>query len=101
MSPLIPNPSLVNFCIYGIGSTGMSVINYFEKNNFKEYRVWDDDEVLRRFHGLNIKKKTGEKLFSQHLDSAEFIVVSPGISLKKAKLKKKTNRKQTQNYYRY
>ena len=89
MSPLIPNPSLVNFCIYGIGSTGMSVINYFEKNNFKEYRVWDDDEVLRRFHGLNIKKKTGEKLFSQHLDSAEFIVVSPGISLKKAKLKKK------------
>ena len=79
MDPLILNSSLMNFCIYGLGSTGMSVVNYFKKKNFLDYQVWDDD----------IKKKKGEKIFSKHLDLTDYIVVSPGISLRKAKLKKK------------
>ncbi len=77
MDPLILHSSLMNFCIYGLGSTGMSVVNYFKKKNFLDYQVWDDD----------IKKKKGEKIFSKHLDLTDYIVVSPGISLKKAKLK--------------
>tara|TARA_Y100000590_G_scaffold383669_2_gene454533 strand:- start:8078 stop:9361 length:1284 start_codon:yes stop_codon:yes gene_type:complete len=79
MNPLILNSSLMNFCIYGLGSTGMSVVNYFKRKNFSNYKVWDDA----------MKKKKGEKIFSKHLDVTDYIVVSPGISLKKAKLKKK------------
>ncbi len=69
----------MNFCIYGLGSTGMSVVNYFKRKKFSNYQVWDD----------NIKKKKEEKIYSNHLDSTDYIILSPGISLKKAKLKKK------------
>ena len=68
----------MNFCIYGLGSTGKSVVNYFKRKNFSSYVVWDD----------NMKKKKQKKFFSKHLDFADYIVISPGISLKKAKLKK-------------
>ena len=69
----------MNFCIYGLGSTGRSVINYFKEKNINSYKVWDD----------NIKKKEDKKIFSKYLDYADYIVLSPGISLNKAKLKKK------------
>ena len=75
----------MNFCIYGLGSTGRSVINYFKEKNINSYKVWDD----------NIKKKEDKKIFSKYLDYADYIVLSPGISLNKAKLKKKTYKKQT------
>ena len=70
---------LRSFCIYGLGATGMSVVNYFNRENFKRYEVWDD----------NIPIKTKVDNFLIDLDTADFIVMSPGISLKKAKLKKK------------
>ena len=89
MAPLILNSSLINFCVYGLGSTGMSVINYFNREKFTDYRIWDDDKVRRAFHGFEIEEKKGKKIFSQHLNSTDYIIVSPGISLKKAKLKKK------------
>ena len=79
MNPLIFNSSSMNFCIYGLGSTGKSVVNYFKRKNFSDYVVWDD----------KMKKKREQNFFSKHLDSADYIIVSPGISLKKAKLKKK------------
>ena len=47
-----------NFAIYGLGITGRSVINFFRKNNFKNYIIWDDDiKVLKSNLGLI---KTGE-----------------------------------------
>ena len=70
---------LKSFFVYGLGVTGMSVVNYFNKNNFTRYDVWDD----------NISAKTKLNNFSMKLDKANFIVMSPGISIKKAKLKKK------------
>ena len=69
----------MNFCIYGLGSTGKSVVNYFKRKKFLDYKVWDD----------RMNKEKEIKFFSEHLDSADYIVVSPGISLRKAKLKKK------------
>ena len=78
MNPFILNSSLMNFCIYGLGSTGTSVVNYFKRKNFLDYVVWDD----------NMKKKK-KIFFSKHLDTADYIVLSPGISLRKSKLKKK------------
>ena len=70
---------LKSFCIYGLGTTGTSVVSYFNKNNFTRYDAWDD----------NLSTKTKFNNFSMNLDKTDFIVMSPGISLKKAKLKKK------------
>ena len=36
------------FAIYGLGSTGNSVINFFKKNKIKKYYMWDDDIRIRR-----------------------------------------------------
>ena len=72
--------SLRASCIYGLGTTGMSVINFIHRRTDFEYHVWDDDFTL--------KKKIGKKNFSKSLDTVDFIVMSPGVSLKKAKLKK-------------
>ena len=30
------------FLVYGLGLTGKSVVNFFEKNKIKNYEVWDD-----------------------------------------------------------
>ena len=70
---------LKSFFIYGLGVTGMSVVNYFNKNNFTRYDGWDDN--------ISVKSKLNN--FSTDLDKTDFIVMSPGISLKKAKLKRK------------
>ena len=91
--PLILNKSRINFCVYGLGLTGMSVIKFFNKKNFNEYKVWDDNKVLKSLHTHKRGKKKEEKIFSKQLDASNYIVVSPGVSLKKAKLKKKTYRK--------
>jgi len=87
--PLILNKSRINFCVYGLGLTGMSVIKFFNKKNFNEYKVWDDNKVLKSLHTHKRGKKKEEKIFSKQLDASNYIVVSPGVSLKKAKLKKK------------
>ena len=88
-SSLILNSDETNFCIYGLGSTGLSVINYFKRKKFTDYRVWDDDHLPRALYGFKFSNKKEEKLFSQYLDSTKHIIISPGISLKKAKLGKK------------
>ena len=82
------NLSKKKFAIYGLGKTGKSVINYFERKGFKNWSAWDDNAKLQDFR-VPIKKKGGERLFTKHLDTAKFIVISPGISLHKASLKKK------------
>ena len=33
----------LSFLVYGLGITGKSVINFFKKNNFENYNVWDDN----------------------------------------------------------
>ena len=32
----------LSFLVYGLGVSGKSVVNFFEKNNIKNYQVWDD-----------------------------------------------------------
>ena len=85
MVPLISN----SFCVYGLGVTGQSVISYLKKKNFTNYYAWDDNKILRNFSGIRAYKKIDKKFFSKKLDSVDFIVMSPGISLKKTKFKKK------------
>ncbi len=78
-----------SFCIYGLGKTGWSVVNYFNRKGFTEYKVWDDNKILRSTYGLKNSSHKEEKLFSEYLDSTQYIVLSPGVNIKKAKLKKK------------
>jgi len=79
------------FCVYGLGATGQSVINYLnrERKYFSDYYVWDDDAAKRNFFGVHKNEKKVKAKFSEIIDFTDFIVLSPGISLKKAKLKKK------------
>ena len=79
------------FCVYGLGVTGQSVINYLNKERecFSDYYVWDDDAAKRNFFGAQIGEQKVKAKFSEIIDFTDFIVLSPGISLKKAKLKKK------------
>jgi UDP-N-acetylmuramoylalanine--D-glutamate ligase len=70
-----------SFAIYGLGSTGISVVNYFKKNKFRNFRAWDDKKKIKN---INCKKE----IFIKSLEKSDFIVVSPGININKSLLKK-------------
>ena len=42
------NFSKKSFAVYGLGTTGKSVIDFFSKVGFKNYIIWDDDIILRK-----------------------------------------------------
>ena len=71
------------FLVYGLGSTGLSVIKYFKKRKIYNFSVWDDDLKLRK----KFKSKSTSNLRNA-LENSDYIVLSPGISLKKTKYKK-------------
>ena len=64
------------FLVYGLGSTGKSVVNFFKKKKIKNFFVWDDKVSLKNEYknktNINIKKI---------LKEVDFIVLSPGVSL--------------------
>ncbi len=75
----------LSFLVYGLGSTGQSVINFLRKNNIKNYKVWDDNnrDFYKKFRPKNLKKALSE---------TNYIVLSPGVSLIKSKKKKLLNK---------
>ena len=82
--PSILNLKKLSFLVYGLGSTGESVIKYFKKKNISNYYIWDDSVKVRK------KFKNNKKLnLTKTLNKVDYIVLSPGISLKKNKYKKK------------
>ena len=50
-----------SFAIYGLGKTGVSVIDYLNKLSLKNYIIWDDNKNLKKKWKLNKKKR--KKLF--------------------------------------
>ena len=42
MTP-IKNFRSLSFLVFGLGMTGRSVVNFFNKNKIKNYLVWDDE----------------------------------------------------------
>jgi len=81
---------MTSFCLYGLGVTGESVINYFERKNLAiTYSAWDDDVSKRDLFAFHDKEEGKKRSFLQDMDTADFIIVSPGINLKKSELKKK------------
>ena len=77
--------STKSFAIYGMGKTGLSVINYLKKNNNSFTTYWDDSKEKKKLYNLNDKKK---KNFAESLDKVDYIIISPGINIKKLQLKK-------------
>ena len=75
------NFSNKNFCIYGLGTTGTSLLKWFKKNNFQNFEVWDDNESLMPLKNVKNKKKI-KNSFSKKLDSSDFILISPGVNFK-------------------
>ena len=71
----------LTFLVYGLGSTGKSVVTFFKKNNIKNYYVWDDYEksLYKRKRVRNLKKTIKE---------VNYIILSPGVSLKKTYYRK-------------
>tara|TARA_A100001011_G_scaffold397154_1_gene497279 strand:- start:812 stop:2104 length:1293 start_codon:yes stop_codon:yes gene_type:complete len=76
------NLKKTSFLVYGLGSTGNSVIKYFKKKHLNNFFVWDDN--------LNLRNKFGNR-FNANLNfvlkKVDYIILSPGISLKKTKHK--------------
>ncbi len=73
-----------SFLVYGLGSTGSSVVKYLKKRKIRDFFVWDDNIELRKKFGYNKKLKLDDIL-----KKVDYIILSPGISLKKAKHKNK------------
>ncbi len=71
----------LSFLVYGLGLTGQSVVKFFKKNKIKNYTVWDDNNktLFKNKRTDNLKK---------NLEEVDYIILSPGISLKNSKYKK-------------
>ena len=76
-----------SFAIYGLGLTGVSVLKFLIKKKIDNFFIWDDDKKIRILNKVN--KKYKERDFSKVLDEVNYIILSPGISIKKSRLKKK------------
>ena len=63
----------LSFLVYGLGSSGKSVVKFFRKNNFKKYKDWDDNKK-----DLFKSKRTNN--LKETLNKVDYIVLSPGIS---------------------
>ena len=37
-----------SFLVYGLGSTGESIIKFFKKNSISNFYVWDDKKKLKK-----------------------------------------------------
>lgn len=72
----------LTFLVYGLGATGKSVVNFFKKNRIKNYLVWDDKNK-------NLYRKKRPKNLESVLKKINYIVLSPGVSLRKSKNKNK------------
>tara|TARA_Y100001970_G_scaffold290261_1_gene423260 strand:+ start:572 stop:1864 length:1293 start_codon:yes stop_codon:yes gene_type:complete len=78
------NLKKLSFLVYGLGSTGSSVVKYLKKRKIRDFFVWDDNIELRKKFGYNKKLK-----LEDILKKVDYIILSPGISLKKVKHKNK------------
>ncbi len=75
----------LSFLVYGLGLTGQSVAKFFKKNNFKNFHVWDDEIK-------NIYKTKRTNDLTKTLKKADYIILSPGVSLNESKNKKRLSK---------
>ena len=63
-----------SFLVYGLGLSGLSVIRFFKKNKFKNFKIWDDKQT-------NLLKSHRTQNLDLILNQVDYIVLSPGISV--------------------
>ncbi len=82
----LPRLKELSFLIYGLGLSGLSVVKFFKKNKFKNFKVWDDNQkyLLKKYRTTNLERT---------LKQVDYIVLTPGISLIKNKNLKKFKKK--------
>ena len=68
-----------SFAVYGLGITGKSVVKFLKKNKVNKILAWDD-------RLLENNKKLDR--FRINLNVVDYIIVSPGINIKKSRFKK-------------
>ena len=68
-----------SFAIYGLGLSGLSTLKFLKKNKVKKIYTWDDKKKLKNSENLNS--------FLHVLNVVDYIVISPGINIKKTKFK--------------
>jgi len=66
------------FAIYGLGLSGLSAFKFLKKKKVKKIYTWDDKKL---------KNKENSNSFIKALNIADYIVISPGINVKKTKFK--------------
>jgi len=79
-----------SFAVYGLGLTGKSVVNFLKKNKVNKIFIWDDNLYK---HNYKLKKS-----FKEKLNDVNYIILSPGINIKKIKLKKILLKNKKKNY---
>ena len=62
-----------SFLVYGLGLSGLSVIRFFKKKKFKNFKIWDDKQT-------NLFKSHRTRNLDLSLNQVDYIVLSPGIS---------------------
>ena len=75
----------LSFLVYGLGSSGQSVVKFFKKKGIKNFKVWDDKnkKLFKNKRALNLNNV---------LSQVDYIILSPGISLKTLKVENKLNK---------
>ena len=68
------------FAVYGLGLTGKSAVSFLKKNKANKIYTWDDF--------LNNKSSKYETKFKNSLSIVDYIVLSPGINIKRSKFKR-------------
>jgi UDP-N-acetylmuramoylalanine--D-glutamate ligase len=73
-----------SFAVYGLGLTGSSVAKCLKKSKVKNYYLWDDNKKKRDL----LKIRSNNFFFLNALERVDYIVISPGINIKKSRFKK-------------
>ena len=83
---LIPKFKELSFLVYGLGLSGRSVVNFFQRNKIYNFKVWDDNQIklLKKYRTKNLKET---------LNKVDYIILSPGISSIKNKILNKYKNK--------
>jgi UDP-N-acetylmuramoylalanine--D-glutamate ligase len=68
-----------SYAIYGLGLSGNSVHKFLKRKKVEKIYTWDDKK--------NFKNKKKLNLFRKVLNKVDYIVVSPGINIKKTRFK--------------
>ena len=71
------NKSIIenSYAIYGLGLSGKSALKFLKKKKAKKIYTWDDKNKSKNNRHL--------RLFREVLNEVDYIVISPGINIKK------------------